>query len=257
MKRVFCYLLILMLLLPLGTLSEAETAQYSPEELAQLWEWLGPQMAQAGIYPFPLVLLRRGDYGYEVMLLQVRLAQLGYYGKTIDPNFGSGTYNAMRMFEQLHGLTADGIATVEDQQLLFSASARYNTGAPAGGAGKPRLPFTPKPKAPPTPTGIKPMPMPIFDPNKPHITPTPTPKPKWRPGIERINPDLLNPVIEIITPTPKPKNKPGIDINPDLLSPGIGIRPGIEIITPTPKPQLRPGIIDLIPDLINPGILNP
>lgn len=67
--------------------------------------------------------LRRGDSGYEVIILQLRLAQLNYYTKAIDPKFGPGTEAGVRRFQQVSNLKANGVATVETQRLLFMSSA--------------------------------------------------------------------------------------------------------------------------------------
>ncbi len=109
-------------------------AAYTPEELLQQWYQLGDLLRENGNYPY--VALGKGDTGYEVTALQTRLAELGYYQKEIVSQYGNGTYTAMRAFEKANGLTADGEASVADQQLLFSsAAAAYSarSTAPSGG----------------------------------------------------------------------------------------------------------------------------
>ena len=54
--------------------------------------------------------LRMGDSGSAVKDLQTKLKKLGYYNGTVDSTFGSGTYAAVRAFQQKNGLTADGVA---------------------------------------------------------------------------------------------------------------------------------------------------
>lgn len=129
MKRMLSFFLSLLLLLALGLPALAETADTAaattPEEALQQWYALGALMHEYGNYPY--VELGKGDTGYEVKALQTRLAELGYYQKKIVDNFGSGTYSAMRAFEKANGLTADGKASVADQQLLFSGDAAVYT----------------------------------------------------------------------------------------------------------------------------------
>ena len=97
------------------------TATYTPDELLQQWYQIGAMLREYGNYPFTE--LRKGDKGYEVQALQTRLAELGYYTKKVVDNFGTGTYTAMRLFEKANQLTVDGIASVSDQQALYSTTA--------------------------------------------------------------------------------------------------------------------------------------
>lgn len=54
--------------------------------------------------------LRYPQRGNDVTTLQTALYQLGYYSKTIDGIYGSGTKSAVRAFQKANGLTADGVA---------------------------------------------------------------------------------------------------------------------------------------------------
>lgn len=67
--------------------------------------------------------LRSGDKGDDVKTLQKRLKELGYYKSTIDGKFGRTTMNALKAFQEAHGLTADGVAGQETYALLFSGNA--------------------------------------------------------------------------------------------------------------------------------------
>ncbi len=95
---------------------------YTPDELLALWEQIGVALRNSGQYPYEE--LQKGNVGYEVTLLQKRLAELGYYQKTVVDIFGNGTYNAVRAFEKAHGLKVNGIASSQDQQLVFSTDAK-------------------------------------------------------------------------------------------------------------------------------------
>ncbi len=231
MKRIMIFLLLTALvLLPLqGGLTE-EAQSYTPEQLLQYWHQVISLMREAEVYPY--VELREGDRGYEVMFLQARLAQLLYYGKTISPQFGSGTRAAMRMFERVNKLPVNGIASVEDQKLLFSSRALSNPGTPAG--------LDPGQTPPPDNGGWPDLDPPDWWPAFPKI-------PLVTPGVEiQIDPDItdgLDPGA-IITPSPKPiatimPGLPdlGIDtrIDPDLLvtEPPL-INPGLDLDIPKP-----------------------
>ena len=69
-------------------------------------------------------MLRVGSTGSDVSDLQARLIELGYYTGAIDGKYASGTQSAVMEFQQLNGLTADGIAGRQTQDLLYSASAK-------------------------------------------------------------------------------------------------------------------------------------
>ncbi len=134
MKRIVGFLMVILLLFSAWpAMSETASpsdasvpvatslAAYTPDELLQQWYQIGAMLRENGNYPF--VELRQGDTGYEVKALQTRLKELGFYKKDVADNFGKGTYSAMRLFEKANHLTVNGIASVSDQQTLFSSSA--------------------------------------------------------------------------------------------------------------------------------------
>lgn len=51
-----------------------------------------------------------GSRGQEVINIQTRLKNWGYYKGTVDGVFGSGTQAAIKSFQRKNGLTPDGIA---------------------------------------------------------------------------------------------------------------------------------------------------
>lgn len=72
--------------------------------------------------------LKKGDKGEYVKKLQTALIKLGYNcGSTgADGAFGSGTYDAVVLFQKKNGLTADGIAGKKTWEKLTSDSAVKN-----------------------------------------------------------------------------------------------------------------------------------
>ena len=84
--------------------------------------------------------LRSGATGDAVKNLQSRLKNLGYYTAEIDGQFGSGTLQAVMLFQTQNGIQADGIVGPETSELLFSSAARPMT-----------VTATPMPTAAPTP----------------------------------------------------------------------------------------------------------
>lgn len=64
--------------------------------------------------------LRKGDYGEEVELMQARLHALGYMRKTeIDGDFGTITLGAVCAFQLEHGLEVDGVCGPATQAKLY------------------------------------------------------------------------------------------------------------------------------------------
>ena len=53
--------------------------------------------------------LKRGSKGDEVVTLQKKLKQWGYYDGSVDGVFGAGTEKAVQYFQRKNGLTADGV----------------------------------------------------------------------------------------------------------------------------------------------------
>lgn len=107
--------------------------------------------------------LSRGKTGEDVFMVQMRLAELGYYTGSITGGYYGGTIAAVEAFQRDYGLTVDGAAGKQTQSLLFSSAAdptpdtpSTNTPAPtAVEAASPELIFlTPLPTlvAAPTPT---------------------------------------------------------------------------------------------------------
>ena len=82
--------------------------------------------------PTPAPMLRSGSEGEEVIELQTRLQALGYYTGAIDGQFGPGTRDAVTLFQQQHGLGADGIVGQETRETLYSENAHpMETAEPA------------------------------------------------------------------------------------------------------------------------------
>jgi len=68
-------------------------------------------------------MLSSGSQGEEVKRLQQRLKDLGFYTGEIDGDFGKGTKSAVRIFQQQHDLSADGIAGAMTLAKLYSDAA--------------------------------------------------------------------------------------------------------------------------------------
>ena len=71
--------------------------------------------------------LRMGSTGADVSDLQARLTELGYYTGTIDGRYAAATQDAVAEFQTRNGLTPDGIAGRQTQDMLYSYSAQPKT----------------------------------------------------------------------------------------------------------------------------------
>lgn len=69
-------------------------------------------------------ILRPGDSGEEVAVLQDRLMRLGYYTLSVNAQYDPYTKSAVEDFQARHGLKKDGIAGEDTQSILFSNSAK-------------------------------------------------------------------------------------------------------------------------------------
>lgn len=120
----------------------------------------GDLMEQLLPVPEEYQLVRRefsaGDQAWQVLLIQSRLAQLGYLTVTnADGMFGETTSRAVTTFQAEHNLACTGIASVEMQNVLFSDEAREArvqvTEAPSP-TPSPAFGVTPPPSTTPEPT---------------------------------------------------------------------------------------------------------
>ena len=73
--------------------------------------------------------LRKGASGDEVVTLQKKLKQWGYYTGAVDGVFGSGTEKAVRLFQQKNSLTVDGVVGTKT-----AAALGMSLSSSAGGA---------------------------------------------------------------------------------------------------------------------------
>lgn len=93
--------------------------------------------------PTPLY-MANGSEGDGVRELQEILLNLGFYTGAVDGQFGPGTRDAVKIFQQQHRLTADGIVGQKTWDMLHSGDAH-------------RIEITPTPPATDTLAGSVPM----------------------------------------------------------------------------------------------------
>lgn len=73
-----------------------------------------------------------GSTGQEVINIQAKLYNWGYYNGVVDGIYGYQTYSAVRYFQAKNGLTVDGIA---GPQTLAALGLPTGAPAPSGGGG--------------------------------------------------------------------------------------------------------------------------
>ncbi len=78
------------------------------------------------------VLSNYGSSGQEVINIQAKLYNWGYYNGVVDGDYGYQTYSAVKYFQAKNGLTVDGVAGPETLAALGLPSGAQ---APSGGGG--------------------------------------------------------------------------------------------------------------------------
>ena len=157
MRKIIAIWVVLILLMPVALADRVNISDLTKEELLILYDSVSAKLKEIGYYPF--VELKSGDSGENVLALQERLKALFYYEEEITGRYDKSTSSAMKAFEKNNRLKQDGIATISEQQIIYSNLA------------------LPKPTPTPKPT-IKPKSTPTTKPTrKPTPTPSPTPKP--------------------------------------------------------------------------------
>lgn len=91
------------------------------EELLALREQIDATLEDKGYVVY--FDIERGTKGEEVSNIQQRLTALGFYSGKISGKFDSETQKAFKAFEKANALKSDGIASRDDQIVLFSESA--------------------------------------------------------------------------------------------------------------------------------------
>jgi hypothetical protein len=70
--------------------------------------------------PMPLRALEKGDKGDDVYWLQMKLKELGYYTGTVTGGYYGGTQKAVKAYQKDNGISADGVAGVKTQSILYA-----------------------------------------------------------------------------------------------------------------------------------------
>lgn len=81
--------------------------------------------------------LQRGSSGDDVIKLQKKLKNWGYYSGSVDGVFGGGTEEAVKYFQRKNGLTPDGVvgsATAKALGLTLSGGSSGGSGSGSGGS---------------------------------------------------------------------------------------------------------------------------
>lgn len=92
------------------------------------------------------IVIKKGETSDNVILLQLRLQDLGYYNYKITGFFGDFTKDSLVLFQKTNSLTADGVAGAQTLDLMYSNAAKRK---PV----EPRIKPKPKPKSKKVPYG--------------------------------------------------------------------------------------------------------
>jgi len=130
------------------TVTASPAAEVTPAEVTPTPE---PTPTPAPVQTFDSqseIILRVGSECDEVIMLQSRLRDLGYYNYKITSYYGEKTREAVAAFQKENGLSADGVAGSDTYNVLFNNSAKR---APVKAVVKP----TPKPASSSSANGAK------------------------------------------------------------------------------------------------------
>ncbi|MBQ2956958.1 MAG: SpoIID/LytB domain-containing protein [Clostridia bacterium] len=97
---------------------------------AEYLEFIGPEQTEAPDTEKGYTTLQYGDSGEAVRLLQEQLHKLGYFNGATLGNYKSQTTAAVKSYQEDMGLTADGIATPELQEMIFAGKLPEATAKP-------------------------------------------------------------------------------------------------------------------------------
>jgi len=78
----------------------------------------------------PSEILKIKSQGQEVVNLQMRLRDLGYFNYKVTGYYGEATRNAVVLFQEKNGLAVDGTVGPETKKVLYSSSAKRHTVMP-------------------------------------------------------------------------------------------------------------------------------
>ena len=145
---------------------------YSEQELLTLRSRIDTRLVALGVYYQEI---KKNSAGENVVALQKRLLALGYFDGDISGKWDTNSIKAMKLYEKEASLKPDGIASVGEQEILFSDNAISRPTSTPSPTQKPTA--TPKPTHTPKPT---PTPSPTPTP-KPTPSPTPSPSPSPSP----------------------------------------------------------------------------
>lgn len=122
-----------------------------------------------------VVVMRSGTRGVAVKRLQQALMDLGYYYNSLDGIYDSDEIAAVKEFQRVNGLKADGIAGLDTQRMLYSGFAIPKPTVTPKATATPKKTATPKATATSKKTAT---PKPTATPKK-----TATPKPTATPAV--------------------------------------------------------------------------
>lgn len=104
---------------------QVDLTSYTIDELLTLREEIERELLAKGYNPY--FDIERGDRSEQVSRIQERLTELGFYTGRITGQYDSATMRAFKLFEKANGLDNDGLASREDQAVLFSIEVQLQS----------------------------------------------------------------------------------------------------------------------------------
>lgn len=141
-RKIFFIILFSVLLLQLPVLATSTSTEPSSPTPTQAPT---PKPTPTENPAYEQLIVKEGDDTDDVILVQDRLRDLGYYTYKISGYYGSLTSDSVKDFQTAHKLAADGVVGGETANMLFSNAAMRSTG-------NNKRVVTPTPKPTPKPT---------------------------------------------------------------------------------------------------------
>ena len=107
-----------------AALADPESTSPSPTPTSSRASTQGDASASPTASAAEDIIIRVGNEGDHVILLQLRLRDLGYYNYKITGFFGNFTKESVADFQKTNGIDSDGIAGAKTLEVLYSNAAK-------------------------------------------------------------------------------------------------------------------------------------
>ena len=139
LTALICLLSVFCTDIAMAEIERSDLESLSVDELLSLQNVINDVLTEKGYVVYSDI--THGDKGDNVIKLQERLTELGYYSGKISGRYDGATEKAVKQFQKKNGLDVTGTATQEMQKMIFGVNdTSLVTASP-----KPTVQITPTP----------------------------------------------------------------------------------------------------------------